>query len=169
MKSFFALLAFALILSSCGDTSSSSEAKEKTPESVEQTQEVPEMESTNTAEEGDLLQFNNGKKWLANPETSEGMLMMQIVLKVFYETSEENRNYAELTGELQYQCNYIIENCSMKGEAHDQLHKVLHPILENISSAQNAGSYEEADANLKKVNELIDQYLRYFEVEESPA
>ena len=114
-----------------------------------------------------LLEFNNGNKWLANPETSEGMLMMQILIKGFFETDEGNRNYAELTGELQYQCNYIIKNCSMKGESHEQLHSVLHPILEEIKLAHNAPSYEEADASIQKVNELVKEYFLYFEVKEA--
>lgn len=93
--------------------------------------------------------------------------MMQILIKGFFETDEGNRNYAELTGELQYQCNYIIKNCSMKGESHEQLHSVLHPILEEIKLAHNAPSYEEADASIQKVNELVKEYFLYFEVKEA--
>ncbi|MBD79599.1 MAG: hypothetical protein CL840_11835 [Crocinitomicaceae bacterium] len=167
MKSILKLVVFSLLISSCGDPGSATDAKEAP--AAESVEETAPTKTESTKQPDDLLQFNDGQKWLANPETSEGMLMMQVIIKGFYETHEDNRNYAELTGELQYQCNYIIKNCTMKGEAHEQLHAVLHPILENVTAAQNAASYEDADASIKKIDELIAQYLRYFDVEEVPA
>lgn len=55
----------------------------------------------------------------------------------------------------------------MKGESDEQLHSLLHPILEEIKLAQNAPSYEEADASIQKVNELVKEYFLYFEVKEA--
>lgn len=168
MKILSLILLAIFFLTACDNSESSS--PKKTEENVEMnneagvTEEAPEVKTESTS---GLLQLNDGKKWLANPETSEGMLMMQILIKGFFETPEDSRNYAEFTGELQYQCNYIIKNCSMKGESHDQLHEVLHPILENVKLAQNAASYEDADESIKKVNELITEYFLYFEVQEA--
>jgi len=169
MRILSLIIAATFFLVSCDGAESSKTKPTNENNENNTTQEEVKADQTKaiTNDDNGLLQLNNGEKWLANPETSEGMLMMQILIKGFYDTSEDNRNYAEFTGELQYQCNYIIKNCSMKGDSHDQLHEVLHPILEEVKLAQNAASYEDADKSIQKVNELLTQYFLYFEVKEA--
>jgi hypothetical protein len=108
-------------------------------------------------------------KMMANPETAEGMTMINHIITGFWETAEANRNYAMLTEELSYQTDYIIKNCSMKGPDHDSLHSILHPILKEIKNAKNAESYEEADASLKTIQALTQEFSQKFEVEKEPV
>lgn len=77
------------------------------------------------------LTFNNGNKWLVNLETHEGVKHMDSILKRF--DSENSKNYQELGNQLSKQTSYVIKNCTMTGESHDQLHVVLVPILDEIS------------------------------------
>ncbi len=109
------------------------------------------------------------KKIKANAETAEGMLMMQHMINSFNEMQEENKNYAELLGELSFQCDYIIKNCSMKGAAHDSLHKVLEPILTSVQKGKNAESVEEINTELSNIRKQTEQFFARFETQDDPA
>ncbi len=77
------------------------------------------------------LTFDNSNKWLVNLETHEGVKNMDSILKEF--ESENAKDYEELGDNLSKQTSYIIKNCTMTGESHDQLHVVLVPMLDEIS------------------------------------
>lgn len=134
-------LIFITLLTSCG--------------SGESTQKEPTKEETTTQQKS-----NDDNRLIANPETAEGMLMMQHLIESFKETKEENKNYAVLLGELSYQCDYIIKNCSMKGADHDKLHTILHPILDAVEEGKQADSNEKINAALETI---LSQTKRFFE------
>ena len=145
MKTPFYTLAICLTLMSCGE-SSQGESTEKKSISIEDQQE------------------SSSNLWIANPETHKGMGEMKNVLAAHNSTKPEDRNYAKVIGELEIQCDYIIQNCSMKGEAHEQLHIVLHPILSSIKEAKSADSYEKMDEQLAITQSMISKYFEMFEV-----
>lgn len=89
---------------------------------------------------------------------------MKNILASHNSAKPEDRNYAKVIGELEIQCDYIIQNCSMKGEAHEQLHSVLHPILSSIKEAKLADSYEKMDEQLAITQSMISKYFEMFEV-----
>ena len=107
------------------------------------------------------------KKMKANAETSEGMLMIQHMIISFNEMQEENKNYAVLLGELDYQCDYIIKNCSMKGEEHEELHKVLEPILASVQKAKNADSNEKINAELQNIVSMTELFFETFDSDQA--
>ena len=120
-------------------------------------------------DEAATTEINTSGKWIANVETYDAFNNMNQVIKGFWESSEDTRNYAYLSEELSYQTDYMIKNCSMKGEDHDELHKILHPVLTEIETIKNAPSYEEADASIKKIEELIATFFEKFDVENVPV
>lgn len=144
---FYIILSLATVVShvSCGD-SPSHESKEQKSISPDDQQK----------QENDL--------WVANSETHQGMNEMKTILAQHNSTIAENRNYAKVIGELEIQCDYIIQNCSMKGEAHEQLHTLLHPILSSIKEAKSADSYEKMDEQLSITQSMISKYFEMFEV-----
>ncbi len=87
------------------------------------------------------VQLNNGELWEANIETTEGVHNMQQIIHN-YETQfkaenimaektelEKIEDYHTVNKELKKEFNLIIKNCSMDGEAHDQLHNYIKPML----------------------------------------
>ncbi|MCB0482413.1 MAG: hypothetical protein KDC83_13375 [Flavobacteriales bacterium] len=98
----------------------------------------------------------------ANAETSKGMLEIQSILAKHYQLDKDDRNYAKVIGEIEIQCDYIIQNCSMKGEAHDQLHVVLHPMLSSIKASKDAVSNEAIEEELKTIQDNLTEYFRIF-------
>jgi hypothetical protein len=144
MRYFIYLLLSIIVITSCGE--SASESKEVKTENIE-----PET----------------AKKMNANAETSEGMLMMQHMIISFNEMNEEDKNYAVLLGELGYQCDYIIKNCTMKGDDHTALHKMLEPILTSVQKAKNADSNEKIDAELKSIVSITELFFETFESDQA--
>lgn len=145
MKNLILILTFAFITVACGNN-----------------EETKADSATNS-------EVSTPKKMKANPETAEGMLMIQHMIISFNEMKEENKNYAVLLGELSYQCDYIIKNCSMKGKNHDELHKVLEPILASIQKAKNAASNEEINQELDSIVSNTELFFERFDSDQSPA
>jgi hypothetical protein len=65
---------------------------------------------------------------------------------------------------LSKQTGYIIKNCTMTGEPHDQLHVVLVPMLDEISVLRETDSDLDAQKALKSLQNLIKTYYNYFKI-----
>lgn len=108
------------------------------------------------------LRLNNGGKWVANTETQIGIIKMDSILKAF--KGSENNNYLNLGEDLSEQTSYIIKSCNMTGEAHDQLHVVLVPMLDEISVLKESNNKEEIERALSDLEVLIDEYFNHFKL-----
>ncbi|MCB0536589.1 MAG: hypothetical protein KDE33_03585 [Bacteroidetes bacterium] len=104
------------------------------------------------------LQFNDGKKWIANTETHIGMKRIDSLLK-------NNSSFnGKLLGEaISKQTSYIIKSCNMKGKAHDQLHLVLVPILEDVSELKESKDALKSKQIQNKLELRLQDYFKYFE------
>ncbi len=115
--------------------------------------------SLNTNNDDPKLMLNNGQKWNANLETHVGVQKMDSIIKSF--RIEKSENYGVLAENLSVQTNFIIKNCTMKGEEHDQLHLVLLPMLEQITALKEI---ENKEKTLNSLEASIKKYFEYFKV-----
>ena len=100
--------------------------------------------------------LNNGEKWPANAETSQGINnMVRIIHSIPQAPNVEDYHATKIA--LDQEFNTILKKCTMTGEAHDQLHNYLLPLKEIIDQL---GS-ESIDEN-KKVVARLDQYLNEY-------
>lgn len=113
-----------------------------------------------TVDESLQLRLDNGEKWVANKETHIGIKNMDSLIKAF--NTDDTKNYFDLGEALSKQTSYVIKNCSMKGEPHDQLHIVLVPMLDEISVLKEATDNEERKTTIKNLQKLIDLYFQHF-------
>ena len=113
-----------------------------------------------TNEEPAKLRLDNGQKWIANTETHFGIKKMDSIIKAF--KSDTNKNYSVLGESLSEQTSFVIKNCSMKGEPHDQLHVVLVPMLDEISILKESNSIDDSENALQKLELLIQDYFTHF-------
>ena len=113
-----------------------------------------------TNEEPAKLRLDNGQKWIANTETHFGIKKMDSIIKTF--KSDTNKNYSVLGESLSEQTSFVIKNCSMKGEPHDQLHVVLVPMLDEISILKESNSIDDSENALQKLELLIQDYFTHF-------
>ena len=101
------------------------------------------------------MQLNSGERWLANKETTEGIKMMiEIVQNQAVHISTDS-----LKNSLETKMNMIFQKCTMKGEAHEQLHSYLFPLKEKIASLED----ENREKVVVDVNSYLSKYWLYFQ------
>jgi len=140
------ILKVTLILAIAFVSSCRKDAKQKTDE-------------LNLSEQNGIA-LNDGNRWIANPETTEGIKNMMKIMNTFNEKEDIN-SYATLTESLKSEFSMVFEKCTMKGEAHNQLHNFLIPIndlFEPLASSDLKKCQESYD----KLNSHLKVYQTYF-------
>ena len=146
MNSFFLLL--LIVLASCTDSGRPKNADL----SSDSTQQYPEESIDNS-----VLHLNKGKKWHVNDATHEGMTNIQNLLIEFI--NNDKKDYVSLAASMSSEASTLISKCDMVGIEHDQLHLILHPILESIDAIKQNGSME----TLKTLSEQLNTYFNHFQ------
>lgn len=148
MKLKYSILAFIILLvSACKNESSSKISK---PNEAQETTKYDTL----------AIGFDNNGKWIANKETHIGVKNMDSIINAI--KAEDKNNYKTLGEDLSKQTSYIIKNCNMTGESHDQLHVVLVPMLDEISILKETTDNEERKTSVKNLQILIDLYFKHF-------
>lgn len=126
----------------------------ETPSTAVEPEEEPKEEAI------DNLSLNNGEKWQANPETTEGVNNM-IKLVGPFEASDDIEAYQELQDSLKAEFQLIFKRCTMKGEAHNQLHHFLIPIKGSLDilAGDDLAASQNAFTQLKEHLGLYEEYF----------
>ena len=115
----------------------------------EKTEVVTTEAAAEAVHESKAVMLDNGKLWVANPETTEGIKNMQ---KIIAERKQEATG-AVLKEALENEFQMIFEKCTMTGEAHNQLHNYLVPLkmkLNQLDGTNDEQVISEIDAYLKE-------------------
>ncbi len=106
------------------------------------------------------VQLDNGKKWAANPETTQGIANMVAQINAFQGTDEAG--YDQLASQLNNEFQLIFKNCTMKGEGHEQLHNFLLPMKAMVEGLEE-GPAAERHKSLETLGQHLAGYSNYFE------
>ena len=125
-----------------------------------------DAEETTISHEDHALQkghcsLNNGNKWIANSETTEGINNM-IALMTAFTPQQDTNDYSSLEMKLEREFNLILQKCTMTGEAHEQLHNYLTPMPEFFKKLKS----EDKEVRHKAFNGLkqhLSEYENYFQ------
>ncbi|HRN78953.1 MAG TPA: hypothetical protein PKY29_03770 [Ferruginibacter sp.] len=104
-----------------------------------------------------VVQLNNGQKWKANVETTEGIKKMVGIIKNGMDSKSTPQAMSTPLNEAFQE---IIKQCTMEGEAHNQLHHFLKPVQEHLKT------FSSSDASIDSVAALVNHlatYHQYFE------
>jgi hypothetical protein len=108
-----------------------------------------------------LVELNNGKLWKANPETTLGINKM--ISRMQYFSEKENLlTYKSLKDSLESDFTEIFQKCTMKGEAHNQLHNYLKPMIDQFDGLDSQ-ELEICKNNFTNLNMHLKNYRNYFE------
>jgi hypothetical protein len=147
----FSLILGLLIWTGCGDASQ------------EKQQEAPKQEAHTPPPGEGAVELNDGQRWQANPETTEGIEnMRQMVME--FEPSENVEDYRKINQDLMTEFNMIFQNCTMTGEAHRQLHNYLVP-MKDFFNMMESGNVERCRSALEELQVTLEQYDSYFTTE----
>ncbi|MDD3720947.1 MAG: hypothetical protein PHW92_00470 [Lutibacter sp.] len=120
----------------------------------------PAQSEEETHESEGVLELNDGNLWMANIETTDGIQEMTHLIANF--TDRENMEaYPELKSKLEAEFGTIISECTMTGEAHDQLHNYLLPMkpLFKDLAAEDLATRKSA---VEKLTIYLSEYSAYF-------
>lgn len=106
------------------------------------------------------IALDNGAKWEANIETTNGVSDMLLLVNGNKETSLEA--YLTLAKKLSERSNLLIKECSMKGPSHDNLHVFLLPLIQKINLLLKTTSATEATQIVSSISENLNAYSTYF-------
>ena len=79
-----------------------------------------------------------------------------------YETAH-NKDFKELAKSLQANIDLLTSNCTMKGKAHDELHKWLLPYIETVEELSEAKSEKDAAKFLQEIKSSFKTFNQYFQ------
>lgn len=92
----------------------------------------------------------------ANQETTDGVKSMVLLTDSF-----DLQHYTKYKAKLEKQCGLIFKNCTMTGDAHNQLHNFLLPLRDNFEGLASRNTKEASNAfnnikiQLKFYNQLF--------------
>ena len=127
------------------------------PETVEQEESTEESHESIDG----TVTLDNGKLWQANPETTTGINNLKNRLQAF--TDIENvAAYATLKEGLEADFTELFQKCTMKGEAHNQLHNYLFPFIDLFDDLESA-DLETCKKSFTGLTIRLEEYFEYFE------
>jgi len=106
------------------------------------------------------ITLDNGSKWSANTETTEGVAKMIELIKTNETTSVED--FHLLAKKLNEVKNVVVRECTMKGAPHDNLHIFLHPLIEKIEILSKVSTIADGNKVLASIKINLEQYYNYF-------
>jgi outer membrane lipopolysaccharide assembly protein LptE/RlpB len=110
--------------------------------------------TTEVTAETPKVTLDNGKLWIANPETTEGIHNLQ---KIISERGKEATG-SVIKEALENEFQMIFEKCTMEGEAHEQLHNYLLPLKMKLNKLDGTNDAEV----LKDIENYLKEYPKYF-------
>ncbi len=118
--------------------------------------EAPNME-THEHSDAEAIQLNNGKKW----KVDENMMVLirDMEKEVASNDNQKPENYQMVIDSLAKNIDLLTSNCTMKGQAHDELHKWLLPFIDLVK----AFSKDKSAENFAKIQHSFTTFNTYFE------
>ena len=115
---------------------------------------VTTQSETHQHSDSEALQLNEGKKWKVDDN------MMLLIRKMEKEVAAtKSENYQVLIDNLAHNIDLLTSNCTMEGQAHDELHKWLLPFIEDVKSFSN----DKTSENFSKIQNSFTTFNQYFE------
>lgn len=154
MKRIFFGVFSTLVLFGCGNHTTS--------EQLSDTETHATHESGHSAEiTAEAIELNQGEKWAVNDEMKPFITESENLITAY--NTAGSTDYKTLASQLKTQTSGLIKSCTMKGKSHDELHKWLHPYMEQVEHLSNAPDEALAEKHLADIEKSFTLYHTYFE------
>jgi len=105
--------------------------------------------------------LNDGQKWEANIETTRGIANMSDLINADFDV-EDLEKHLEIAANLNAEIRTIFSSCTMKGEAHEQLHNYILPLVTLCNDYEKSESIDEAKTLNQRIQLKVSAYGLYF-------
>lgn len=143
------LIATALILAACNK-----HTHEKESGSAADSGKPAADVRSGAADGGRTVGEAGHEKWHADAPTNGGIAKLQEMVDAF----DPVAGVEALKGPLEKEFSLILERCTMRGEAHDQLHNYLLPLKARIDALDNGNP----DSTLSELESYLSSYWDRF-------
>lgn len=121
--------------------------------------EMPDYDQHSNDQVSDIsneygIVLNDGAKWTVDPEMMEHIPRMEEKVSSF-----EGNDYKELSVSLMEDINLLTSNCTMKGQAHDELHKWLLPYIDLVDELEKTKDKESQHDRIVSSFETFNEYF----------
>lgn len=149
------ILSFGILFFGCNNATTNEE---------EVTQDTVVTEEVHQHDEVEAIILDNGKKWVVVPEM---MAFIKNIENGVNEFSKKDKptleEYQTLSKGIAKNLEDLTANCTMTGQAHDELHKWLVPFLDLSAEFSETTTVKEAEITYKKIQESFKEFDLYFE------
>ena len=107
------------------------------------------------------IELNNGAKW----KVDENMMVhiKNIENDIISFAGTEKKEYKLLAEKLQSNIDLLTSNCTMKGQAHDELHKWLVPYIELVDVLSENQDSTDAVSHFQNIEKSFLLFNQYFQ------
>ncbi|WP_026750984.1 MULTISPECIES: hypothetical protein [Sediminibacterium] len=151
-KLILSLAAFSIMLSSCSNS---------TNEKSNNQTEIAEQNNHHLDDESEAIELNNGEKWKVDANMITHIRNMENDINHF--ANVEQKDFKSLAEKLQTNIDLLTSNCTMKGKAHDELHKWLLPYIDMVKELSEAKNETEASEQFKNIQTSFSTFNQYFQ------
>jgi hypothetical protein len=110
--------------------------------------------------EQETILLNNGQKW----KVDDNMMVhiQQMISDLKRSSNQESRDYEALQKNLIENINLLTGDCTMKGQAHDELHKWLLPFITLVNDLENRKGQEAQESWFVEIQDSMEVFNSYF-------
>lgn len=110
------------------------------------------------------LKLDEDKKWKSDASTFEGVQSIDLMVQAFNEQHDHNvEGYHQLSKDISGRLKQLFKECTMEGEAHDQLHIVVHAISEDAKSLSEVKDDQQGHQLVDQTSAHVNLFYEYFE------
>ncbi len=109
----------------------------------------------------ETIKLNNGKKWRVDENMMVHIRNMEKDFAGFKKS--EHSDYTSLAEKLKQNIGLLTSNCTMKGKAHDELHKWLLPYIDLVNKLAKSKKETEAEALFQTLQHSFKTFNQYFQ------
>lgn len=126
-------------------------------ESSSNNTEVDAVKESTHHHSDEEINLNNGKKWLVEPT------MLSLIRKMEREVLDfDQQSFTQLGHQLSSDVEELTSNCTITGQAHDELHKWLLPYIDLVDSLTQTNDQKEARALYQQIKQSFHTFNQYF-------
>jgi hypothetical protein len=106
------------------------------------------------------LHLNNGEKWQADEATN--LAIAKMIELANLPLKGDFTSYQNIGKDLSKEMKALFGVCTMKGDAHDQLHVFLVPLVAKFRNLENVKTEEDAIVQRENILNHLNKYATYF-------
>lgn len=151
------ILALAAFIFSCGDSPTTAEVKEEV--ATQETVAVEEEEHDHDHEHDGIV-LNDGEKWEVVEHMMAHIQNMESDISAF--DGKSIAEYKTLSAAIDKNLDLLTSNCTMTGQAHDELHKWLLPYIDLTTEFAAAETAKEASESFQQIKTSFGTFSEFF-------